>query len=46
MALQVSNSLPHDFADKLLELESLVDDSLSIDLISALSELYRVIMIT
>jgi hypothetical protein len=44
MASQSDSSLPHDFADRLLELESLVDDSLSIDLISALSELYRVLI--
>jgi hypothetical protein len=41
MAMQ-GNKLPNNFADKVLELESLLDDSLSMDLITDLNELYRV----
>jgi len=34
--------LPQNFADKLIELESLLEDQRSMDLITELNELYRV----
>lgn len=37
-----SNQLPANFADKVLELESLLDDERSMNLITDLNELYRV----
>ena len=38
------DSLPANFADKVLELESQLDDSLSMSIITELNELYRVIL--
>ena len=34
--------LPHNFAERVIELESLLDDNRCIDLIKDLNELYRV----
>lgn len=42
MLINNPNKLPDNFAEKVLELESLLDDSLSMDLITDLNELYRV----
>jgi hypothetical protein len=40
--LNAVNKLPDNFAERVLELESLLDDSLCMDLITDLNELYRV----
>ena len=40
--VNIATKLPQNFAERVLELESLLDDSLCMDLITDLNELYRV----
>jgi hypothetical protein len=38
----MEDCLPDNFADKLIELESMLDEAFSMDLIQQLNDLYRV----